>query len=39
MVGPDVAIRTALQDTQGDVRLTSLHQRLAAATDSLGLAR
>jgi ATP-dependent exoDNAse (exonuclease V) alpha subunit len=39
VVGPEAAIRTALQDVQGDVRLTSLHDRLAAAADSLGLER
>ena len=39
VVGPEAAIRTALQDVQGDVRLTSLHDRLAAAADSAGLAR
>lgn len=32
-------MRTALQGTQGDVRLTSLHARLAAAADRLDLPR
>ncbi|BDA44925.1 probable recBCD enzyme subunit RecD at C-terminar half [Coccomyxa sp. Obi] len=39
VVGPESAIRTALQDVQGDVRLTSLHSRLAAAADRAGLER
>jgi hypothetical protein len=39
VVGPEAAIRTALHDTQGDVRLTSLHHRLATAADNLGLDR
>ena len=37
VVGSEAAIRTALQGTQGDVRLTSLHARLAAAAARLGL--
>ena len=32
-------MRTALQGTQGDVRLSSLHSRLAAAADRLNLPR
>ncbi|CAL8469330.1 g8871 [Coccomyxa elongata] len=39
VVGLESAIRTALQDVQGDVRLTSLHSRLAAAADRAGLER
>ena len=39
VVGPEAAIRTALQDVQGDVRLTSLHSRLAAAAHRAGLER
>jgi len=39
VVGPEAAIRTALQDMQGDVRLTSLHDRLAAAAAAQGLQR
>lgn len=39
VVGPEAAMRTSLQGTQGDVRLTSLHARLAAAADRLNLPR
>lgn len=39
VVGLEAAMRTALQGTQGDVRLTSLHARLAAAADRLKLPR
>ena len=39
VVGSEAAMRTALQGTQGDVRLTSLHARLAAAADRLKLPR
>ena len=39
VVGPEAAMRTALQGTQGDVRLSSLHGRLAAAADRLNLPR
>lgn len=39
VVGPQAAIEAALQGVQGDVRLSSLNERLAAAAASLGLAR
>lgn len=39
VVGAEAAMRTALQGTQGDVRLSSLHDRLAAAADRLDLPR
>ena len=39
VVGAEAAMRTALQGTQGDVRLSSLHGRLAAAADRLNLPR
>ncbi len=39
VVGAEAAMRTALQGTYGDVRLSSLHGRLAAAADRLNLPR
>ena len=39
VVGAEAAMRTALQGTQGDVRLSSLHGRLAAAAERLNLPR
>lgn len=39
VVGAEATMRTALQGTQGDVRLSSLHGRLAAAADRLNLPR
>ena len=37
VVGSQAAMRTAVEGTQGDIRLSSLHARLAAAADRLNL--
>lgn len=39
VVGSQAAMRTAVEGTQGDVRLSSLHARLATAADRLNLPR
>ena len=39
VVGSLAAMRTAVEGTQGDIRLSSLHARLATAADRLNLPR